>query len=250
MRLAFLAAFALAACGNPAPHAELPPPRTDAPPVWFICDGIDAPTAFVFADAPDDRRTRVLQLDKTNGQIVFDGEVALGDQEGAAGSIYTQLLIDGAEAGSVRQINPGMLETPGSAYTAPFTSVSFRGLNVSCRWMPRTRALGLTDRRSFVIYEDQSGDLIYTTYDFSAAAQQTPIDLAQNGRSTPFSAEVREGEENLGADGVSFTFNARDNIRYVAVLGRDGQGRLDVQSSGETVQSEPLIAFQLGAAEE
>ncbi len=250
MRAALLALFALSSCGNPAPHADLPEVRAAIAGPWFICDGIDAPVVYVFADGPEDQRTHLLQIDKITGQTVFDGELTLGPPEGAAGSVYTTLLLEGAEVGAVRQINPGVLETPGDAYTSPFSSVSFRGEQTSCRWMPRTRLLGFTAQRSVLVYEGDSGDLIYTTYDFGAAAGQTPIELSNNGRTTTFSAEVREGEENLGPDGVSFSFTAPDNYAYRVFTERDGEGRIDVLRDDTLIQTEALIAFQLAAAEE
>ena len=250
MRIASICLLALTACGPlAAPHAELPEVRAAVAGPWFICDGVDAPVVFVFA-APENQRTHILQVDKATGQRLFDGDVDLGAEQGAAGSVYTTLMLDGAEAGAIRRLNTGMLETPGAAYTTPFSSVSFRGVQSSCRWMPRTRLLGVTDRRSLLVYEGDDGDLIYTTYDFASAAQQSPIQLSNNGRSTTFSAETRGGEENLSPNGVAFNFTAPQHFAYRVFAARDGQGRVEVLRDGAVVQTEPLIAFQLGAAEE
>jgi hypothetical protein len=246
-------ALALAACGQ----TEAPPPVTApadsaqamAAPPWFICDGIDQPVVFLFADAPDDGRVRVVQYDKATGASVFTGEVALGPGDGAAGSVYTPLLIDDAEAGHVRQINPGVLETPGAAFTPLFASLSFRNIEAQCRWLPRTRLMGFTGRRSIVVHEDADGDLIYTAFNFPDAATN-PIELSENGRSTRFSAEVRDGQETLSPQGAEFRFTAADGYIYVVHAGRDGAGRIEVLRNGAEVQSEPLIAFVLGEAQE
>ncbi|MGE0740049.1 MAG: hypothetical protein AB7O98_01810 [Hyphomonadaceae bacterium] len=248
-RIMLASLLALGACGQPAPPPPLPAPAESAmAPPWFICDGINTPALFVFERSGD--AVRVAEYDKPNGAIVARTDYALGPQEGAAGSVYTTLLSSGAEAGAIRQINSDMLETPGAAYTLPFTSVRLGERDIACRWLPRTRVAGFTGRRSFVVHEDASGDLIYTTYDFAAAADAQPIELSENGRTTTFSVEVRDGSEDLRPDGADFRFVGQDGYSYVVALSRDGSGQLDVQQTGETVQSEPLIAFQQGAAAE
>lgn len=247
MRYAVIAALALGACGRPDAPPPLPEPVQVAAPPWFICDGIDAPALLVFER--EGETVHVSEYDKPNGAIVARTDYTAGAAEGAAGSTYTTLLADGVEAGAVRQINPGMLEAPGAAYTPPYTSVQLGERTISCRWLPRTRVFGFTGRRSFVVHEDASGDLIYTTYDFAAAATTTPIELSENARTTAFSVEVRDGAEDVRPDGADFRFIGRDGYAYLVAIGRDGTGRLDVQRTGETVQSEPLVAFQEGAAE-
>jgi hypothetical protein len=248
-----IAAMLLAACGQPAPPApargESPPPTfIDAAPIWFICDGVDAPVLFLFADGPEDGRVRLVRFDKPSGASAGAVEVALGEAEGAAGSLITPLLIDAAEIGAVRQINPGMLETPGAAYTPPFASVRFRETETQCRWLPRTRLMAFTGRRSIVVHEDADGDLIYSSFNFDDANAQAPIELSENAQTTQFSAEVRGGEEALSPSGATFSFAAADGYQYVVEANRDGTGRLAVMRAGELVQEEPLTAFQLGEA--
>ena len=125
---------------------------------------------------------RVAQYDKPNGALVQRTEYQIGGQEGAAGSVYTTLIQNGAEAGAVRQVNPGMLETPGAAFTAPYTSVRLGDRDMACRWMPRTRLMGFTGRRTIVVSEDADGDLLYHSYDFATAAQAQAIGIAVCGR--------------------------------------------------------------------
>jgi hypothetical protein len=246
MRHAALALmFALAACGRSEPPPPLPePPEVTQPAPWFICDAIDAPVLLVFTR--EGEAVRVAQYDKPNGAIVQRTEYRAGAQEGAAGSLYTTLLQNGVEAGAIRQVNPGMLETPASAYTTPFTSVRIGEREVSCRWLPRTRLMGFTGRRTIVVHEDQDGDLVYTTYDLAAASGAQPIELSENGRTTTFSVEVRDGAESVTPDGAAFTFD-NDGYRYVVTTRRDGTGSVDVSRGGAAVQSEPLIAFQQGS---
>ena len=251
----FLAAATLAACGNPA-TAPAPPasaPVTSAQVVanqsqiWFFCDGIDAPVIYLFADSPSDGQVRFIEYDKRSGATVRSLDLGVGEGEGAAGSIYTPLTQNGQDFGHVRQVNSGNFETPGAAYTTPYTSVLIGGREVSCRWLPRTRVAAFTGRRSFVIHEDADGDLIYTTFDFANAAIE-PIDQSGNGRSTRFSVEVRGGQESVRPDGSDYAFTGRDGFSYRISLKIDGSGQLQVLRNGAPVQSEPLTAYLVGQA--
>lgn len=236
----------LSACGQSAPPPPLPAAAEDAvAPPWFICDAVDAPVLLLFErDGP---KVDVAQYDKPNGALIQRTQYQLGAEEGAAGSIYTTLMQNGAEAGHVRQINPGMLETPGAAYTAPFTSVRLGEREISCRWLPRTRLIGFTGRRTIVVSEDGDGDLLYHAYDFATAAEAQPIEIAENGRTTTFSLEARDGSETMNAEGSRFVFQADAETEIIVVSGRDGRGRVDVRRHGPTpVQSEDLIAYVLG----
>jgi len=258
-RLLFLAAVALAACGNPTRSAPATTTHAAAAtttrlvardshsPIWFFCDGIDAPVVYLFANTSSETQTRFIEYDKHSGATVRSLDLQLGEGEGAAGSAYTPLQQNGQDFGHVHQVQPGNFETPAAAYTTPYTSVQIGDRNVACRWLPRTRVAGFTGRRSFVIHEDADGDLIYTTFDFANAATQ-PIDQSDNGRSTRFSVEVRDGQEQVRPDGSDFTFPGRDGFSYHVALKNDGAGQLQVLRNGAQVQSEPLTAFIVGQA--
>lgn len=258
MRSAALAfALALAACGQPAhPPADAadstlvatPAAATNANAIWFFCDGTDAPVVYLFGDSPDDGSVRFIEYDKLTGASVRSLDLGIGEGDAGAGSVYTPLTLNGAEFGTVRMVNAGNFENPASAYTPTYTSVVIEGRNVSCRWLPRTRVAGFTGRRSFVIHEDADGDLIYTTFDF-AHANTTPIDLSENGRSTGFSVEVRDGQENVTGTGADFTFAGRGGFSYAIHLNQNGTGTLKVLRGGAEVQSEPMTAFIVGQAD-
>jgi hypothetical protein len=99
MRYALLAAVAvLSACGQSEPPPPLPetPMQAVAAP-WFICDAINAPVLLVFER--NGSAALVAQYDKPNGALIQRTEYQLGEPEGAAGSIYTQLAQNGAEVG-------------------------------------------------------------------------------------------------------------------------------------------------------
>lgn len=249
MRLALVAlALTLAACGQ----AEPPPLPQTAQAVaqpWFICDAIHAPVLLVFQR--EGAVAHVAQYSKPDGAIVQRSDYQIGAAEGAAGSVYTTLLQNGAEAGHIRQINPGMLEEPSSAYTLPFTSVRLGERDISCRWLPRTRVFGFTGRRSIVVHEDASGDLIYTSYDFTAAAGAQPIELSENAQTTTFSLEARDGVENTSPSGAQYQFQADTETTIAVTVGRDGLGVVEVRRHGPTpLQTEQFVAFQTGEGAE
>jgi hypothetical protein len=256
-RLLFLAAITLAACGNPpnstpatttqAGAATTTQAAANRSPIWFFCDGIDAPVVYLFANTSRETQTRFIEYDKRTGATVRSLDLQLGEGDGAAGSVYIPLQQSGQDFGHVRQVNAGNFETPAAAYTTPYTSVQIGDRNVECRWLPRTRVAGFTGRRSFVIHEDADGDLIYTTFDFANAATQA-IDQSDNGRSTRFSVEARGGQESVRPDGSDFTFPGRDGFSYHVALKNDGTGQLQVLRNGAQVQSEPLTAYIVGQA--
>lgn len=239
--------FALAACAQPEPPPPLPA-QPQAPGPWFICDGVDAPALLLFER--DGNTARVAEYDKPDGALIERSEFSVGEPEGSAGSITTTLTRNGGEAGAIRETNAGMLENPASAYTPRIAAVRLGDREVACRWLPRTRVMGFTGRRSFVVHEDADGDLIYTAFDFAAAAQSPAIELSENAISTIFSTEVRGGAEDMTPNGVGYRFEGEDGFVYVVALSRDGTGRLAVQQNGQSLQSEDLIAFQQGAGVE
>ena len=249
MRYLVCALALLAACGpNPEPAPPAAAPAQTAAGPWFICDAINAPSLFVFER--DGEAIRVAEYDKPNGAIVARHEFTSGGEEGAAGSVYTTLLRDGVEAGAVRAINPGMLENPGVAFTTPYTSVRLGDRDISCRWLPRTRLMAFTARRTIVVSEDADGDLIYNSYDFANAASASPVELSDNARTTAFSLEVRGGEERLNGDGVVFQFRADVETDIIVTETRAAGGTLEVRRHGPNpVQTEQFIAVQLGEAE-
>lgn len=250
-RILLAVVVTLSACGQsePPPPASAPAEAVAAAPApWFICDAISAPVLLVFG-AQTNGTTEVVQYDKPNGALVQRTTYTIGEGEGATGSIYTGLVQNGADVGHVRQINSGMLETPASAYTPPYTSVRLGERDLSCRWLPRTRLMGFTGRRTIVVSEDQDGDLLYHSYDFAGAAQAQPIDLSENGRTTTFSLEARDGAEITNADGATYTFRADVETDIIVRVDRDGRGSVEVRRHGpDPVQTEDLIAFVQGDA--
>jgi hypothetical protein len=60
---------------------------------------------------------------------------------------------------------------------------------------------------------------------------------------------VRGGEEHVSADGAEFRFTGPDRYSYILAIGRDGAGRLTVLRDGAEIQSEEIVALQVGQAQ-
>ena len=191
---AALLALALAACNQQpaAPAAEEEHVFVRVPPPWFICDSLNETSVFVF-ERTSNNDVHVAEYGKSYGGLLARNGYFVGDEEGAAGSINVELVRDNGSDAWVRQINPGMLETPSSAYTLPFVSTLIEGREVQCRWMPRTRVAGFTSRRSFVVSEDAAGAITYSAYNFADAGSARAVSGAENARTTNASLELRNG---------------------------------------------------------
>lgn len=248
MRFAIaLLVLALAACNQqPAAPAEDEQVSMRVPPPWFICDSLNEASVFVFErNAHND--VHVAEYGKSDGGLLARNGYFVGDEEGAAGSINIELVRDNGSDAWVRQTNPGMLETPASAYTLPFVSTLIEGRDVQCRWMPRTRVAGFTSRRSFVVSEDAAAAITYRAYNFADAGSARAQSSGENARTTNASLELRDGVVGQTPEATTYTFETQ-GFRYVLSLNRDGTGLLDVTRDGAPLTSEPLIGYQQGTA--
>jgi hypothetical protein len=248
MRIAVtLLALAVVGCNQ---EPEAPATTEEAvfmrvPPPWFICDGLNEGAVFVF-DRAATNDVRVAEYQKSDGSIVQRQGYFVGDEDGAAGSVNTELVRDSGSDGWVRLTNAGMLETPGSAYTPRFVSALLDGRDIQCRWLPRTRVAGFNARRSFVVHEDASGALTYTAYNFADAGNARAVDGAENARTTASSLELTGGVAGQTETATTYTFETQ-GFRYVLSLNRDGTGSLDVTRDGAPLSNEALIGYQQGA---
>jgi hypothetical protein len=255
-RTLILSAFALAAC-NAQPSASSAQPSAaanaaaasaadaGAPAVapWFICDGVDTPAIFEVEQAGS--VVRIAEYSKPSGALANRSEYDEGEGDSAMSHTHYPLLREGRDAGYIAETSSGPLD-PGIAYTPVITEMQLGDRNISCRWMPRTRLLGFTGRRSFVIYEGDSGDLIYTTYNFADAAKQHSIDLSTYAQTTNFSLEVRSGAEHITPDHTEYRFT-NNGYTYLITANKNQTGTLAVLHGGQQVQSEPITAFQAGS---
>lgn len=244
-----LAVFALAACGE---RQETPPPASAPanaaarPVIRFVCDSINEPIILVATEPAADGTFVLREYARAGGAaLARERLVKFGQEESGAGSIFRTILLasDGAEIGGARWINPGMIAEPSAAYTAPLTSIRLDDKQIECRWLERTRVIGFTARRSFVISEDADGDLIYRSYDFADPAARQRIDLDGAQRTTPFNIEIRGGAELQEADALTFDFR-KDGFVY-EMRARDGElPILTLKRGNRVVQSDEILSYQ------
>jgi hypothetical protein len=240
-----LLALALAACNQqPAGPAAEEEYAVRVPPPWFICDSLNEASVFVF-ERTQNNDVHVAEYGKSSGELLARNGYFVGDEEGAAGSINIELVRDNGADAWARQINPGALETPASAYTLPFVSTLIEGREIQCRWMARTRVAGFTSRRSFVVSEDAAGAISYRAYNFADAASARAVSAGENTRTTNASLELSNGVAGQTPEATTYTFETQ-GFRYVLSLNRDGAGLLDVTRDGAPLMSEPLIGYQQG----
>lgn len=257
MLAVFAASLVLSACeergattAESAAQAQTAPERTGAVPIHaesnarFICDDLSGPTILVGNARSNGDPVRITHYSKI-GAPPFAETFTIGQQDGAAGSVYSPLLRGGAPAGHVRTLNAEMLTDPNDAYTAPVTEVRIDDQSYDCRWLARTRFFGFDERRSFLVTQDSDGDLIYQTFDFAGAANARRIEFDGAQRSTTFSVEARGGEERSDAHGVFFAF-ARNGWRYEIRAPNAGAASVAVLRNGARVQSETLSAYVTG----
>lgn len=250
---AALVAATLAACGQS--RAPEPEPQT-APAsgvvsirpgeVALLCDAINAPTILT-ATEPDATGVFTLrEYDKANnGDLTRERRARWGEEEGAAGSRIRAMTDEsGAMIASVRWLNEGMLEDASAAYTPPLVGVQIEGgPSLDCRWYARTRALGFTGQRSFVVAEDADGDLIYRSFDFSNAARAQRVELDGAQRTTTFNVEVRDGREMTRPDVTQFEFD-NQGITYRVFTAANAPPALSVLRGEAVTQSDTITAYQ------
>lgn len=246
--VAMAGAVLLAACGQPASTTATSVPAGETDAVWVLCDGVNEQEVVLLRGGPPGATATLTNYDKSTGATVSAPlPVDVGDADGAMGSVYRALTVDGREIGQVRQANPGMFENPASAWTTPVTSVKLGDRDISCRWLPRTRLMGITGKRTVVVHEDADGDLIYTTYDFPTSGALREVELSENARTTTFSVEVRGGAEHVSPEGAEYVFD-NNGYRYT-VTAKGAVNQIEVRHGDQVVQTEPLLAFVQGTAE-
>ena len=241
---ALIAPLALAGCERKT--AEPPPAKTPAPEVaaspappspWFICDAVDAPTVLVVSRPDAKREVTILQIDKADMHPPVAALYALGAEDPGAGSVTQTLSRDGAEAGFVRSANPGMLDKPEQATTAPVLSVKLDEALLSCRWLTRTRLFGVAAGRTVLVTDADDGPLL-RTFDFKDPRGRTQINPDGAQRSNPPTLRIDGGKVN----GDRFTFT---NAGYGYVV--DAKG-FSVTQDGQPTSDEPFIAVQSAGA--
>lgn len=192
-------------------------------PAWFICDGLNVP-AVVVAGQAKANRIQITRFDKKTGQYRYQ-IYGLGQPDPGAGQVYYGLSLAGKPAGFIHATNPGMLENPQMALTQPITSLKLGGEDISCRWEPGTRFLGLSTRRTVLVHQAQDGGLVYQSFDFKNNAASPSLEI--QGQATP----------------TGFQFANKGYLYTVQVA--PGRAWLSIQKEGRAVQRESFIAYTL-----
>ncbi len=253
LALVMIAPLALTACGQsraPEPEPQTAPASgvVAARPgeVALLCDAINEPTILTATEPDATGVFTVREYNKANnGDLTRERRARWGEEEGAAGSRIQPINDEnGAMIASVRWLNEGMLEDASAAYTPPLVGVQIEGgPTLDCRWYARTRALGFTGQRSFVVAEDADGDLIYRSFDFSNAARAQRVELDGAQRTTTFNVEVRDGREMTRPDVTQFEFD-NQGITYRVFTAANAPPALSVLRGGNVAQSDAITAYQ------
>lgn len=204
-------------------------------PAWFLCEPLDG-TDMTVVTLPDDQRRLSLTQPLGNASAAV---YRVGRADPGAGQIYWSLsTLDGQEVGALHAFNPGVLDDPKEAMTAPFVSIRASAAQWNCRWLERTRVTGFSARRAVAVTQDASGRLEYRTYDDKDAGKAQRIQDGAEQTNTP-SLDIQGGRESGGV----FSFASGD---YVYEVSASPVGaRITVHKAGKVIQTEPLIAWTI-----
>jgi len=198
--------------------------------VWFICDGLQTPAVFVVGQPGSANRVRITRFDKrASGRYSYQ-TYTLGQPDPGAGQVYYALSLGSQQMGSVHAVNPGMLENPSLVYTPPIISLELSKESIECRWVPGTRFLGFSSRRSILISQNAKGILTYQSFDFR-----------NQGKSDIPSLEIRGGKSSAG----SFTFE-NQGYTYRVQITTPGRANLTVRKNGRLLLNEVFMAYTEG----
>ena len=257
------------------PGSEAPPPSSSAPPpapapdivppgaagepyaasrtyaldsgaarqAWIICDGLAAGRLYVVGLPNATRGVTVTTYDKTSTAAPSSQDLTLGQPDPGAGQVYWPLTgTGGADAGNLHAINPGVLTSPVDAFTPTFTSAKIGAAETSCRWVARTRVMGFSARRTFLITQADDRTLTYQTFDFKDAAKAKPVEPDGAQRTSTPTLQIVGGHES--AAGFSFENNG---YTYQVEAGPAGAS-VTVLKGGQQVQQEAMNAWTLAPA--
>ncbi len=246
---------ATSAAATPVAAADVAPPGSQGEPfaasrtyvadpgprqAWFICDALGFNQVFVIGLPDGSSRIEVLAYDRNTPGAPTRQSFTLGEASPGAGQVYWPLTTGaGMDAGNLHAFNPGALSVPGGATTPTFTSARIGGTEASCRWVARTRLMGFSTRRSFLITQAADGGLEYRTFDARDAGTAKPVAPDGAQRSTTPSLDIKGGDETPNG----FVFRNK-GYAYSMTTGPAG-ARVDIAKSAAAVASEPLIAWTI-----
>lgn len=216
-------------------------------PAVFVCDAIDGDRVLVLS-APDKARRAMLSVFARPGLAGQQTPVRIGAGDAGAGQIWYPLL-DGAgqSTGAVHAVNPGMVDPP--ATTPAIVGVRWAGHENVCRFMPQTRILGVTARRSIQITQTPTNGYRYRSYNADSNLPELP--QAGAGHDTRASLTIDNGRlvDQRGGRRV-FEFNNAGYVYRVlaSVDTTKGGGGVQVWRDGCMVLAEPFVAYTAALA--
>ena len=235
--LALFAAGAAHAADRSVTHVVLPGMARTA---WFLCDVLNAPAAVIVGKPGPDGKAQIALIAKAGGAPPVVKLYGIGRADPGAGQIYWPLRRWGKEAGNLHAFNPGMLD-PGMVTTPSFVSMRLDTADYQCRWLARSRLVGVGARHSVVVRAGKDGALLYESFDHGANAPLRKPDGVQ--RSTVPSLQIGGGVESRdGKGGTVFRFARREHVYSVHVPAM-GQAWAEVTRAGRSLSREPLLAW-------
>ena len=241
MRLLLPALLAIAAA-SPAAAAittrsviALPAPRAG----WLVCDSVDSPFAALVGEVGGGGSDITL-VTKPAGTATTR-HYSVGPADPGAGQIYYALTRNGADAGNLHAVNPGLLD-PSLPEPLNFTSISIDGHQLSCRLINHVRLMAVTARRGVTVTRE-AGRLVYRSYDFAhMGVVQHPDGVQQTNAA---SLRISGGSQTGSAGATTFRF-LHNGYRYRLDLpAGNAAGRLTVTHGTHMVVSERLLGFTL-----
>ena len=215
-------------------------PGIKAAQAWFICDATNADRVFIVTIPDAQGRIAFPEFSKRTDLKVLPRYYRLGTPDPGAGQVHWPVLeLAGGQVGDLHAFNPGALDNPLDAFTPTFTSLKYWDLNVSCRWVKRTRLMGYSEHRTFVVSQMADGGLEYQSFDFKDAATAKVIEPDGAQRTTSPSLDIRGGNEVK--DGFQFEHGG---FTY-DLKGTPADAAITVLKGGRRILREPLIAWTI-----
>lgn len=212
-------------------------------PILYLCDGING--------------SRVVAVGATGlwdfakpGMDVTTQTIALGEEEAGAGSIWRDMMGEGATVGAVRSVNPGMLGTPQATTLPTLASVRIGRRETRCRWLPRARLLIVTAERSAIVTQAADRSYTYRSFDYDRSGRVIDSGGEGGASSTP-TAEVRGGRLIAGPAGQeTYEFTAAPWMYRVTASARSGSpgASITVSKDGRAASRAEAIAYEMAAA--
>lgn len=137
----------------------------------FVCDPVAGGRALALT-APDRQRQAALLAVAGAGQRTGRMAVRIGAGDPGMGQVWYPLTDPaGREVGAIHTVNPAMVD-PG-ATTPSVVGVRLNNNERRCRFLPQTRVLGVTAKRSIQITAG-SGGYVYRSYNDGADLPEVP----------------------------------------------------------------------------